>query len=177
MPRPRLAPRLYLARSTGRPASWVIRDGRRFIRTGCAEEEQEKALGCLQTYGSAWVVPERRFAQHSPFRPNTNPTIYFVSCDLPDCPIKIGWAGILSERIAQIQAHVPHQVVVLATKPGAVRDERALHRRFAALRLHGEWFRRGPELLEQIEEINALRDHIARVQRDTDEFKAPRRSR
>jgi integrase len=52
MPRRRAAPRLYL---DPRRKTWIIRDGALFIRTGCAENERERAEKQLAEYlGQKW---------------------------------------------------------------------------------------------------------------------------
>lgn len=47
MPRRAAGPRLWLDKKRG---SWVIRDGPRFIRTGCSTGNREDAEKCLQAY-------------------------------------------------------------------------------------------------------------------------------
>ena len=42
------------------------------------------------------------------------------------------------------------RLILLATRPGGAKLERKLHRRFAAARSHGEWFRPTRELLAYI---------------------------
>src|SRR6478672_5946858 len=56
MPRRRAPPRLYLDRKRGQ---WVIRDGGAFIRTGCAENERERAEKRLVEYIGAKWEPKR----------------------------------------------------------------------------------------------------------------------
>jgi integrase len=56
MPRRRAAPRLYL---DPRRKTWIIRDGALFIRTGCAENERERAEKRLVEYIGAKWEPER----------------------------------------------------------------------------------------------------------------------
>lgn len=55
MPRRRLPPRLYL--DTTRE-EWVIRDGSRFIRTGCGKRDSREAEKCLATYIGLKHKPE-----------------------------------------------------------------------------------------------------------------------
>ena len=47
---------------------------------------------------------------------------------------------------------------VLATMPGTMQDERALHARFGPLWDHGEYFRAEPELMAYIDEVRATQD-------------------
>nr|WP_144036753.1 GIY-YIG nuclease family protein [Sphingopyxis witflariensis] len=43
---------------------------------------------------------------------------------------------------------------VLASGWGTLKDERILHDRFAAHRLHGEWFERHPDILAEVERLS-----------------------
>lgn len=54
MPNPSKGPRLYLQRGRG----WAIRDGSRFIRTGCAEGDIERARELLGKYIARKYEPE-----------------------------------------------------------------------------------------------------------------------
>jgi hypothetical protein len=56
--------------------------------------------------------------------------------------LKIGYTSRnIKQRLGQLQTGSAEKLVVLATIRGNKRTERALHRRFAHHRLHGEWFR------------------------------------
>lgn len=73
--------------------------------------------------------------------------VYFVQAG-EGGPIKIGWTGgSPSARMAALQTGNPELLQLLASAPGAVEDEKALHARFAAARMSGEWFRAVPELV------------------------------
>lgn len=50
MPRPAKGARLYLEEREGRPSSWIIRDGKERIRTGCAHEDRAGAELALSAY-------------------------------------------------------------------------------------------------------------------------------
>lgn len=57
MPRKAKGPRLALRRE-GDGAVWIIRDGGRYIRTGCREEEDQRAQEALKRYlESKWQAP------------------------------------------------------------------------------------------------------------------------
>jgi integrase len=56
MPRRRSPPRLYL---DGKRRQWIIRDGARFIRTGCAESERHSAETRLAAYLGQKHTPQR----------------------------------------------------------------------------------------------------------------------
>lgn len=61
--------------------------------------------------------------------------------------VKIGFTTNLPLRLQSI----PHDEL-LATIPGTMADEKRLHSRFAAHRVHHEWFHLVPEILAHIEE-------------------------
>jgi len=78
--------------------------------------------------------------------------IYFIGAD--DGPIKIGISASPKSRLTALQTASPFRLRLLAIRVGDVLTERDYHRRFAAHRLHGEWFERAPELLAEIERLN-----------------------
>ncbi len=66
--------------------------------------------------------------------------------------IKIGTTlGSPMVRLAALQTGNSRKLVLLASIPGGPKEETELHGRFAALRLHGEWFAPDPRLLGFIE--------------------------
>jgi hypothetical protein len=60
--------------------------------------------------------------------------------------VKIGYAADVSKRVGELQCGSPEVLKLLVDFPGNIPDERALHSRFAHLRIRGEWFRYGDEL-------------------------------
>lgn len=58
--------------------------------------------------------------------------------------IKIGTSTQVDERCRELK------VTLLATEPGSYAEEAERHKRFAHLRIKGEWFRPGPDLLAHI---------------------------
>lgn len=73
--------------------------------------------------------------------------VYYVQRS--DGAIKIGYTSNLTSRLSAFSIVTP--VVLLATMKGARKAERAMHRRFAADRLGGEWFQPSPELMAHVE--------------------------
>lgn len=65
--------------------------------------------------------------------------------------IKIGTSKDPESRVRGIGTISGMAVTLLALQWGSYKDERALHRRFAAHRVVGEWFKPAPELLAHIE--------------------------
>lgn len=63
-----------------------------------------------------------------------------------DGPIKLGLARDPTTRLGSLQTAHDEQLFLRATWEGELRDERALHTRFAASRLRGEWFGLTPDV-------------------------------
>jgi hypothetical protein len=79
--------------------------------------------------------------------------VYFVQCATGE--IKIGVAFNLYSRLKSLQAAHPRPVKLLAETRGGIPVERAYHERFAAHRVQGEWFEPQPDILAEIERLNA----------------------
>lgn len=71
-------------------------------------------------------------------------------------PIKIGFTkNRPAERLTELQIGSPVELAFIGFIEG--RKEPMLHRKFAHLRLHGEWFVNAPELCEFIRENRIVR--------------------
>lgn len=94
-----------------------------------------------------------RTALGMPDTKNTGDIVYFLRAgDF----IKIGKAtGTPDSRISQLKTGCPFPIEVAATMIGGYDVERSLHKRFAAIRAHGEWFHAASDLLEFISSIGA----------------------
>lgn len=69
--------------------------------------------------------------------------------------IKIGkTTGDPTSRVAQLQTGCPFPIEVLATMRGGRGREAKLHKKFAALRAHGEWFHASPVLMAFIDGLS-----------------------
>lgn len=101
--------------------------------------------------------------------------IYFVR-DEATLQIKIGFTDRdLEERLREFQTGCPGLLTPLLAVSGTRRDEQAWHRRFAAARVRGEWFRPTPELLQAISDLRtSVEENITRIlqklQREQEEF-------
>lgn len=100
--------------------------------------------------------------------------VYFIQSENKD--IKIGYAGNPRSRLADMQTAHGRPLTLLGAVPGDMTMEKGLHKRFAHLRMMGEWFRPDPELLFFIEGIcygqtppdeNAPRRTITRDEAET----------
>jgi hypothetical protein len=77
--------------------------------------------------------------------------VYFIG-NRNESLVKIGYTTSLGKRLKTIQTSTTFSVTVLHAEPGTPDDERALHRRFAHFRKHGEWFWLKPPIEEYIQE-------------------------
>jgi hypothetical protein len=66
--------------------------------------------------------------------------VYFIICmDAPRC--KIGFTkGDVYKRLKSLQTGSSSELILIAKHPGTPETERAVHEKFAHLRLRGEWF-------------------------------------
>lgn len=80
--------------------------------------------------------------------------VYFIGCKEVG-RVKIGFSEAAEVGLAHLQCGSPVDLVLLATMPGTEDDERELHKRFAACRLHGEWFERTAEIEAEIARLNS----------------------
>lgn len=78
--------------------------------------------------------------------------IYFLQSSLdPNGPIKIGYSRAPKERLKALRAANSEQLKMILSIKGGMKDEYALHEKFAHLRHEGtEWFDPKPELLDFI---------------------------
>lgn len=81
-------------------------------------------------------------------RTRAGQSVYFIQAT--SGPIKIGIALDPRARLAGLQISHFEELALLAAVPGGINLETQLHRRFAHLRIRGEWFRDGPELRREI---------------------------
>lgn len=77
--------------------------------------------------------------------------VYFLRPIDADGRIKIGCSYKPARRLVTIAVHSPYQLEIIGVGKGSFPDEHLLHDYFEADRLHSEWFRSSPELLEVID--------------------------
>jgi hypothetical protein len=78
--------------------------------------------------------------------------IYFIRA-VNSGTIKIGVSNDPRRRLESMQTGSPEPLELLGVLPGGVDEERRLHRRFSAFRIHGEWFRGDETLAKAIDEL------------------------
>lgn len=115
-------------------------------------------LGASQG-GSASALPtvQEPLLGQAKKRKGINKVIYFAQAEGIG-HIKIGFTDSLdaSDRVVTLQTGSPVLLRLLGTIPGTIDDEKDLHRRFAAHRVCGEWFKPVPELLALIGPVERL---------------------
>lgn len=142
-----------MRRRAGAESVWVIRDGSKMISTGCNEAEKARAARVYRDYTLSlpWEArPSRTLFAKQDRKPESECVVYFISCDQPDYPIKVGSTTNVEKRLAQIQNACPWPLRVLAVAAGGSSVEREIHRAFREDRLSGEWFKRTNGLMEII---------------------------
>ena len=83
--------------------------------------------------------------------------VYFIQAATGG-PIKIGVSSDVKKRLTALQMCCPVPLRVLHTIPGGGHSlETELHKRFAAWRLHGEWFDNVGELMALIRDFKKKR--------------------
>jgi len=100
-----------------------------------AREAAARAQRAMEPPRAARVIPK--------------PHVYFVQQG-DNGAIKIGCSKDPSKRLAALQTGHSETLRLLTCAPGTQQQERALHDRFAHLRVSGEWFRPGDDLLSYI---------------------------
>lgn len=80
-------------------------------------------------------------------------------------PVKIGVASDVRRRVTNLQSANHARLVLLAAFAGGREEECALHKRFATLRVRGEWF--AAEIQHLIDEIRLERLQIDVTKRKT----------
>lgn len=81
--------------------------------------------------------------------------VYFIKSE--EGHVKIGCSVRPEDRLLATTEWMPSKVWIEATLPGSYRIEGLLHKKFAADRISGEWFRASPRLLAMIDDVKAGR--------------------
>lgn len=98
------------------------------------------------------IVPGQRYVA-----PRASRFVYFVAGEIG--AVKIGSARDAEKRLRDLQCGSPIPLRILATVSGGLKVEAEYHRRFAAHRLHGEWFERVPEIEAEIARLQPTPDY------------------
>jgi hypothetical protein len=79
--------------------------------------------------------------------------VYFITCEQPDFPIKIGFASEVMRRMGSLQSGLPYPINILFWMPGNRKIERTFNRQFASINIRGEWFKNHPAIHDFIERL------------------------
>lgn len=103
--------------------------------------------------------------------------VYFIQANGGD--VKIGKSANLESRVRTLRCSSSASLVVLGVCPNSGDLERSLHRMFQHLRVSGEWFRPGADLLKWISEnsVPQQRTRAPVVQEDLFSVEARTRAR
>lgn len=93
-------------------------------------------------------------------RPDT--FVYFLA-SVDRSMVKIGCSYLPAKRLAALQTWSPLKLELIASAPGSLEDERAIHSHFLAHHSHGEWFKGDPDiflLAKTVAETGSIPDHL-----------------
>lgn len=97
--------------------------------------------------------------------PQAASVVYFIQSAITGS-VKIGWTTDLAARLAGLQTGHDGALFVVRQIQGGRATERWLHRRFASLRLRGEWFEYCPEMLTIIPPDEIIAPAKVTIRRD-----------
>lgn len=110
-------------------------------------ESDEEVVGYP---GALFEAPTERALADAVWQPlEPGEFVYFAAAGER---VKIGKANDVTKRLATLQTGCPYKIKLLKVERGGVAVERDYHRRFAALRENGEWFRHEGELAQFLAE-------------------------
>lgn len=92
-----------------------------------------------------------------------DPRVYFVRGETSDL-IKIGTTTAFRNRMNSLRTPHTGEITVLAHMPGGREDEQWIHKQLAEHRVHGEWFRPHPDVLEWVDIAKGANQAIPRGQ-------------
>ena len=114
-----------------------------FALTSFEPEISDATILRAEELNAEWDLRRRAKSGEStsePIRPNIlqGESIYVVGFNIY---VKIGWTTDMSRRIEELECRLPEPLIIHATFKGTRRIETALHGKYDAYRLRGEWFR------------------------------------
>ena len=123
---------------------------RRLVRSGLVPGKKRGKQWIIDSEEAMRVITERTNQQLRPIV-FTGYTVYFIQA-VDGGPIKIGVSTNVPRRLLELQLCCPCKLRILGVIPGCNPElEPEIHARFAALRLHGEWFTPAEGLFEYIQ--------------------------
>lgn len=101
-----------------------------------------------KTFREDWMAAEKAWPDE---RRHKLGDLYFVAAGNA---VKIGRTKNMAQRMRHIQAHNHEKAECLLLLEGQGWREREYHKLFADFRVNGEWFRRCPEIEDEIERLS-----------------------
>lgn len=108
---------------------------KRWVHEGMPVERHGVTVRIRPEVADAWIASHR--AESLAF--NRRALVYAMQRET-DWAVKIGWSSDPERRIAEVAKAFKSPTYLVAAVPGSKTDELALHRRFEASALGGEWF-------------------------------------
>jgi len=136
--------RLYVRRGTWW-ASWTA--DKKTVRHSTRAKTEVEARAVIASWGD--LAGRVAVKNEKPGR------VYFIAAEGLNV-VKIGWTSIggIRLRMKSLRTFCPVPIAVLGGYPGTLTDELREHRRWAADRMQGEWFRRSKTLNDYIREVS-----------------------
>jgi hypothetical protein len=103
------------------------------------------------------LVLRRKPLARIPRAVRIGPKIYFVLCQMTG-RVKCGIAANPRARLADLQVGSPTVLQLIGEMSGDVSKEKAIHRKMARWRVHGEWFHYVPDVYDII--VEELTSHV-----------------
>ncbi len=79
--------------------------------------------------------------------------VYFIQCNGPTGPVKIGWSANVNRRQSDLQMSTPYDLALIGKHYGERSLEAELHALFADHSIRGEWFHPHPDILAAAEQL------------------------
>lgn len=137
-------------RRDGRSSLWMIARyqgrNRSTVYRSCRTSDLGAAVKKLEAFAAANPTGE------VPLPNRRANVVYFIRAATGQ--IKIGIAQDAGRRLASLRTMSPVALEFAAVVVGGQELEYAYHQRFAAHRLHGEWFAPHPDILAEIDRLN-----------------------
>lgn len=113
--------------------------------------------------GARWDITEEAISDfRAGRRRRRQPMVYVLEADGVPGVFKIGWSLDPERRLEMLRVGSPAPLKVRLRGPGEQMLERVLHLKYAAKRLHGEWFRLDEDDVREIEKLLTSKDAALR---------------
>jgi Meiotically up-regulated gene 113 len=125
------------------------------LMPGWTQRMAYRILGPRETPGGRRPVDYVRQIRLKQLRESGEGIVYFCQA-ASGGPVKIGYASDAEQRLKTLQTSHATELQLLNAIEGSFEDEKALHKRFAAYRIKGEWFKYTGAVKRYIEGLKPL---------------------